>query len=147
MWCQKTVGFSIPRTNPTRTLDSLGTECRPGVGGWVAKTTTTTIPYVNPDAMVHVLLTLNEPLLQRRRCTWSPRSVPHHKGVVRADSCVRKILCTIRYTYDTVVCGISITPNKQFHEKTVRRSNEQSRFVLIPMTRYIHDTMAVFLFT
>ena len=24
-----------------------------------------TIPYYNPDAMVHVLLTLNEPLLQR----------------------------------------------------------------------------------
>ena len=43
------------------------------------KLTTTTIPYVNPDAMVHVLLTLNEPLLQRRRCTWSPWSVPHHK--------------------------------------------------------------------
>ncbi len=31
------------------------------------KLTTTTIPYVNPDAMVHVLLTLNEPLLQRSR--------------------------------------------------------------------------------
>jgi hypothetical protein len=29
------------------------------------KITTTTIPYINPDAMVHVLLTLNEPLLQR----------------------------------------------------------------------------------
>jgi hypothetical protein len=26
-----------------------------------------TIPYYNPDAMVHVLLTLNEPLLQRSR--------------------------------------------------------------------------------
>ena len=41
---------------------------------------TITNPYFNPDAMVHVLLTLNEPLLQRRRCTWSPRSVPHHKS-------------------------------------------------------------------
>ncbi len=29
-----------------------------------AKITTTTIPYINPDAMVHVLLMLNEPLLQ-----------------------------------------------------------------------------------
>ena len=45
------------------------------------KLTTTTIPYVNPDAMVHVLLTLNEPLLQRRRCTWSPWSVPHHNDM------------------------------------------------------------------
>ena len=31
------------------------------------KITTTTIPYINPDAMVHMLLTLNEPLLQRSR--------------------------------------------------------------------------------
>ncbi len=67
----KNVGFSIPRYEPeTQTLDSLGKKCRPGVGGWVAKITTTTIPYVNPETMVHVLLTLNEPLLQRSR----PRS-------------------------------------------------------------------------
>ena len=31
------------------------------------KNTTSTTPYFNPDAMVHVLLTLNEPLLQRSR--------------------------------------------------------------------------------
>jgi len=31
------------------------------------KTLLLTTPYVNPDAMVHVLLTLNEPLLQRSR--------------------------------------------------------------------------------
>jgi hypothetical protein len=43
--------------------------------------------------------------------------------------------------------GLSITWHKQFHEKTVRRSNEQSRFILIPMIRYIDDTMDVFLFT
>ncbi len=32
-----------------------------------AQNTTSTTPYFNPDAMVHVLLTLNEPLLQRSR--------------------------------------------------------------------------------
>ena len=53
------------------------------------KLTTTTIPYVNPDAMVHVLLTLNEPLLQRSRCTWSPRSVPHHKTPPSGGSTIK----------------------------------------------------------
>ena len=53
-----TVGQSdnrvLPREGALRCVRSL-------------KLTTTTIPYVNPDAMVHVLLTLNEPLLQRSR--------------------------------------------------------------------------------
>ena len=51
--------------NLTGTLLLVTYRFHPGVGGWVAKITTTTILYINPDAMVHVLLTLNEPLLQR----------------------------------------------------------------------------------
>ena len=33
----------------------------------LAQNTTSTTPYYNPDAMAHVLLKLNEPLLQRSK--------------------------------------------------------------------------------
>ena len=65
-WCQKVKGLVSPDANPNPNPDSLGTKCRPGVGGWAAKNTITN-PYCNPDAMVHVLRTLNEPLLQRSK--------------------------------------------------------------------------------
>ncbi len=50
----------------TRTLTPWGQNVAPvWVGGPLKHYFTN--PYYNPDAMVHVLLTLNEPLLQRSR--------------------------------------------------------------------------------
>ena len=57
-----------PDANPNPNPSLLGDKSVAPV--WVGrplKNTTSTTPYFNPDSMVHVLLTLNEPLLQRSR--------------------------------------------------------------------------------
>ena len=63
----KSGGFSIPRCEPKPEPSTpWGQNVAPvWVGGPLKHYYTT--PYFNPDAMVHVLLTLNEPLLQRSR--------------------------------------------------------------------------------
>jgi len=64
----KNVGFSIPRYEPDPNPRLPGNKnVAPVWVGGPLKNTTSTTPYFNPDAMVHGLLTLNEPLLQRSR--------------------------------------------------------------------------------
>jgi hypothetical protein len=66
-WCQKVEGLVSPDANPNPNPRLPGDKVSPRCG-WVGREQHySTTPYFNPDAMVHVLLTLNEPLLQRSR--------------------------------------------------------------------------------